>query len=47
MVGKRFGEQAESAARKMVERLAPQQSLTDDQEASTLELEDISKLAGM
>lgn len=50
MVGKRFGEQAENAARKMVERLAPQQSLTDDQELAnqeTDELDSISKLAGI
>ncbi len=31
MVGKKFGEQAESAARMMAERMAPQQAVTDDQ----------------
>ena len=42
MVGKKFGEQAEQAARKMVERMAPQQQAPELQELSR-----IRELAGV
>jgi hypothetical protein len=41
MVGKKFGEQAEMVARKMVERMAPQQ-----QDPQIAELARIRELAG-
>jgi hypothetical protein len=45
MVGKKFGEQAEQVARKMVERMAPQQST--DQNPELAELARVKELAGM
>ena len=45
MVGKKFGEQAESVARKFVERMAPQQSTEQNPELA--ELARISELAGV
>jgi hypothetical protein len=42
MVGKKFGEQAENVARKMVERMAPEQ-----QNQSMNELARIRQLSGM
>jgi hypothetical protein len=45
MVGKKFGEQAESVARKFVERMAPQQST--DQNPELQELARMKELAGM
>ena len=45
MVGKKFGEQAEHVARKMVERMAPQQST--DQNPELAELARVKELAGM
>lgn len=44
MVGKKFGEQAEHVARKMVERMAPQQS--SNQNPALAELSRIRELAG-
>jgi hypothetical protein len=44
MVGKKFGEQAEQVARKMVERMAPQQSTHQNPELA--ELARIKELAG-
>ena len=44
MVGKKFGEQAEQAARKMVERMAPQQSTEQNPELA--ELARIKELSG-
>jgi hypothetical protein len=53
MVGKKFGEQAESVARKFVERMAPQQATEQNpelaelaQENDNLELDRIKSLAG-
>jgi hypothetical protein len=45
MVGKKFGEQAESVARKFVERMAPQQ--TTEQNPELAELARIKELSGM
>lgn len=45
MVGKKFGEQAESMARKLVERLAPQQ--TTDNNPELAELARIKELSGI
>jgi hypothetical protein len=45
MVGKKFGEQAEQVARKFVERMAPQQS--DSQNPELAELSRIRELSGM
>lgn len=45
MVGKKFGEQAESVARKFVERMAPQQSTEQNPELA--ELSRIAELAGV
>jgi hypothetical protein len=45
MVGKKFGEQAESVARKFVERMAPHQSTENNPELS--ELSRIGELAGV
>ena len=45
MVGKKFGERAEMAARKMVERMAPQQSTEQNPELQ--ELARIKQLSGM
>jgi hypothetical protein len=45
MVGKKFGEQAESVARKFVERMAPQQS--SEQNPELAELSRIRELSGM
>jgi hypothetical protein len=45
MVGKKFGEQAEQAARQMVERMAPHQTAPDDSELA--ELSRIKQLSGM
>jgi hypothetical protein len=45
MVGKKFGEQAEQVARKMVERMAPQQ--TTEQNPELAELARIKELSGM
>ena len=45
MVGKKFGEQAESVARKFVERMAPQQ--TTEQNPELAELARMRELAGM
>ncbi len=45
MVGKKFGEQAESVARKFVERMAPQQTTENNPELA--ELARIKSLAGM
>jgi hypothetical protein len=45
MVGKKFGEQAESVARKFVERMAPQQSTEQNPELA--ELARIKELSGM
>jgi hypothetical protein len=45
MVGKKFGEQAESVARKFVERMAPQQTTEQNPELS--ELARIKELSGM
>ena len=45
MVGKKFGEQAESVARKFVERMAPQQ--TSEQNPELAELARIKELSGM
>jgi hypothetical protein len=45
MVGKKFGEQAESVARKFVERMAPQQSTEQNPELA--ELTRMRELAGM
>jgi hypothetical protein len=45
MVGKKFGEQAEHVARKMVERMAPQQSTEQNPELA--ELARIKELSGM
>ncbi len=45
MVGKKFGEQAESVARKFVERMAPQQ--TTEQNPELAELARIRELSGM
>ena len=45
MVGKKFGERAEMVARKMVERMAPQQAT--DQNPELAELSRIEKLAGV
>ena len=45
MVGKKFGEQAEVVARKMVERMAPQQ--TTEQNPELAELARIKELSGM
>jgi hypothetical protein len=45
MVGKKFGEQAESVARKFVERMAPQQ--TTEQNPELQELARIKELSGM
>jgi hypothetical protein len=45
MVGKKFGEQAESVARKFVERMAPQQTTEQNPELS--ELARIKQLSGM
>jgi hypothetical protein len=45
MVGKKFGEQAESVARKFVERMAPQQS--SEQNPELAELARIGELAGV
>jgi hypothetical protein len=45
MVGKKFGEQAESVARKFVERMAPNQ--TTDQNPELAELARIGELAGV
>ena len=45
MVGKKFGEQAESVARKFVERMAPQQ--TTDQNPELEELARVRELAGL
>jgi hypothetical protein len=45
MIGKKFGEQAESVARKFVERMAPQQ--TTDNNPELQELGRIRELAGM
>jgi hypothetical protein len=45
MVGKKFGEQAESVARKFVERMAPQQTTEQNPELS--ELARIRELSGM
>ena len=45
MVGKKFGEQAEHVARKMVERMAPQQ--TTEQNPELAELARIKELSGM
>lgn len=45
MVGKRFGENAENAARKMVERMAPQQSTRNNPELA--ELSSVKRLAGL
>ena len=42
MVGKKFGEQAEIVARKMMERMAPQQQ----QDPTMMELSRIRELAG-
>lgn len=56
MVGKKFGEQAERAARKLVEKMAPHQTteqnpelaeLVQDQEEQPDELSRIKKLSGM
>jgi hypothetical protein len=44
MVGKKYGEQAEHVARKMVERMAPQQS--SNQNPALAELSRIRELAG-
>lgn len=45
MVGKKFGEQAESVARKFVERMAPQQSTQQNPELA--ELARVKELAGL
>jgi hypothetical protein len=45
MVGKKFGERAEQAARKMVERMAPQQAT--DQNPELAELARVKELAGV
>jgi hypothetical protein len=45
MVGKKFGEQAEHVARKMVERMAPQQSTNQNPELA--ELARVRELAGL
>jgi hypothetical protein len=45
MVGKKFGEDAEMVARKMVERLAPQQSTEQNPELQ--ELLRIKELSGL
>jgi hypothetical protein len=45
MVGKKFGEQAESVARKFVERMAPNQ--TTDQNPELAELSRIRELSGI
>ena len=45
MVGKKFGERAEHAARQMVERMAPQQSTQQSPELA--ELARIKELSGM
>jgi hypothetical protein len=45
MVGKKYGEQAESVARKFVERMAPQQ--TTDNNPELQELARIKELSGM
>jgi hypothetical protein len=45
MVGKKFGEQAESVARKFVERMAPQQ--TTEQNPELAELARVRELAGL
>jgi hypothetical protein len=45
LVGKKFGEQAEQAARQMVERMAPQQS--SEQNSELAELIRIKQLSGM
>jgi hypothetical protein len=45
MVGKKFGEQAESVARKFVERMAPQQNTQQNPELA--ELARIKELSGM
>lgn len=45
MVGKKFGEQAEQVARKMVERMAPQQTTSQNPELQ--ELARIKQLSGM
>jgi hypothetical protein len=42
MVGKKFGEQAESVARKFVERMAPQQTTEQNSELAR-----IKELSGM
>jgi hypothetical protein len=43
MVGKKFGEQAESVARKFVERMAPQQA--DPQIAELTRIRELSGIA--
>ena len=48
MVGKKFGEQAESVARRFVERMAPQQTTEQNPELSRIrELSGISQGIGM
>jgi hypothetical protein len=49
MVGKKFGEQAEQVARKFVERLAPEQTMTADRgnDQEDMELNRIKQLSGI